>query len=156
MSINHEKHLIPHFTYGEGEYIWGTLKYFCDNGWFYISHNSRGGVEESNMFLWYFTNFFLVAGTTDVDLGFHYSINSFSGKCLLFEAQPGSGQAVLLMIRGCGVCRSMSLLLFISSEAIKPLSTSTVTWKRSHLYFSVWVEEGFRLPKYFSFSIMVW
>lgn len=90
-----------------------------------------------------------------LDLGFHYSINSFSGKCLLFEAQPGSGQAVLFMIRGCGVCKSMSLLLFISSEAIKPLSTSTVTWKRSHLYFSVWVEEGFRLPKYFSFSIMV-
>lgn len=99
--------------------------------------------------------FFLVAGTTDVDLGFHYSINSFSGKCLLFEAQPGSRQAVLFMIRGCGVCRSMFLLLFISSEAIKPLSTSTITWKRSHLYFSVWVEEGFRLPKYFSFSIMV-
>lgn len=84
--------------------------------------------------------------------------NSFLAKCLLFAALPGLGQPVLPTIRGFWSLQHVQLyflLLFISCEAIKPLSTSPVTWKRSHLYFSVLGEEGFHRPQCVPFLFMV-
>lgn len=83
---------------------------------------------------------------------------------LFFEELPtvcGSarlGAAVLLTIRGFQFLQQhillYFLLLFVSYEAIKPLSTSLVI-ERGHIYISVWVEEGFHAPKYFLLLFMV-
>lgn len=42
-------------AYGEGEYILGTLKYFCDKSLSSVSNNSRNAIQKANIFLWDFT-----------------------------------------------------------------------------------------------------